>query len=265
MMRKAHITVLGARGSIPVSGSRFARYGGSTTCFALVVGGVTVAFIDAGTGLINADALGLKLAPSVEVFLTHYHWDHIQGLSMMRELWSGACAVCVWGPDDPAEILERAISPPLFPVSIADVASIRFASSDGPVDIGGLTITPFAVHHPQGACGYRVDGPSRSVAIVTDHETGTNLDSGILDAVRGADVLLHDAQYLPDELAAHRGWGHSTHEGATSAARAAGATELILTSHDVGRTDTAIDEMVESARRAFPNTEAARPGMEIAL
>lgn len=264
-MRKAHITVLGARGSIPVSGSPFARYGGSTTCFALVVDGVTVAFIDAGTGLIDAVTYGLEIASSVGVFLTHYHWDHTQGLSMMDEMWSGSRDICVWGPGDPEAILERAISPPLFPVSITDVPSIRFESADGPIEIEGLTITPFAIDHPQGALGYRIDGPGRSVAVATDHEAGTDVDSEILAAISGVDVLIHDAQYLPEELQAHEGWGHSTYEGATRAAGEAGVTELILTSHDPRRTDTAIDAMVESARRLFPNAEAARPGMEIPL
>lgn len=264
-MHKAHITVLGGRGSIPVSGSMFARYGGNTTCFALVVDGTAVAFIDAGTGLIDSASHGLQLAPSVGVFLTHYHWDHTQGLSMMDEMWSGACDICVWGPGDPAEILERAISPPLFPVSIRDVPSIRFASSDGPVEIGGLVVTPFAVHHPQGASGYRIDGPERTVAIVTDHEAGSDLDAGVLAAISGADVLIHDAQYLPEESEAHAGWGHSTHEDATKIASLAAVSELILTSHDPRRTDSAIDEMVADACEVFPNTDAVYPGMEIPL
>jgi ribonuclease BN (tRNA processing enzyme) len=264
-MSNAHITVLGARGSIPVSGSRFARYGGSTTCFALVVDRVTVAFVDAGTGLVDAGLLGLDLAPSVGVFLTHYHWDHTQGLSMMDEMWSGACDICVWGPDEPQAILERAISPPLFPVSIADVPSIRFVHMDEPVEIDGLTITSFAVHHPQGALGYRIDGPNRSVAIVTDHEAGTTLDTGILAAISGCDVLIHDAQYLPAEADIHIGWGHSTYLDAVRAAKGADVRELVLTSHNPDRSDTAIDEMVGSSRALSVNTEAARPGMEIPL
>jgi len=264
-MHKAQITVLGGRGSIPVSGPRFARYGGSTTCFALVVDGIAIAFIDAGTGLIDTATHGVRLAPSVGLFLTHYHWDHTQGLSMFEELWTGACDVCVWGPDDPKSALERAISPPLFPVSIVDVPSIRFASADGPIEIGGLVITPFAIHHPQGACGYRIDGPHRSVGIVTDHEAGTDIDSGVLDAIEGVDVLIHDAQYLPEDLAAHQGWGHSTYVHAIEAAEAAGVAELLLTSHDPRRSDSAIDAMVASARKIFPDTDAARPGMEIPL
>ena len=264
-MSNAHITVLGARGSIPVSGSRFARFGGSTTCFALVVDGATVAFIDAGTGLIEAGLMGLELAPSVGVFLTHYHWDHTQGLSMMDEMWSGACKICVWGPDDPQAILERAISPPLFPVSIAEVPSVRFQRMDEPVEIEGITITSFGVNHPQGALGFRVDGPNRSVAIVTDHEAGTSLDAEILTSISGSHVLIHDAQYLPLEVEAHIGWGHSTYVDAARAADAAEAKELILTSHNPDRSDVAIDEMVDLTRDLFRNTEAARPGMEIPL
>lgn len=248
-----------------MSGSRFTRYGGSTTCSALVVDGVTVAFIDAGSGLIDAGLMGLDLAPSVGVFLTHYHWDHTQGLSMMNEMWSGACDICVWGPADPQAILERAISPPLFPVSITEVPSVRFRHMDEPVEIDGLAVTPFNVNHPQGAFGYRVDGPKRSVAIVTDHEAGTALDSEILDAIAGIDVLFHDAQYLPREAKAHIGWGHSTYEDAARAAAAADVNELVLTSHNPDRSDVSIDEMVDNARGLFRNTEAARPGMEIAL
>jgi len=264
-MSNAHITVLGSRGSIPVSGSRFARYGGSTTCFALVVDGATVAFIDAGTGLIEAGLLGLELAPSVGVFLTHYHWDHTQGLSMMDEMWSGACEICVWGPADPQVILERAISPPLFPVSISDVPSVRFQHMDEPVGIEGVTVASFDVNHPQGALGFRVDGPNRSVAIVTDHEAGSDLDAEILTSVSGSDVLIHDSQYLPAEVDAHVGWGHSTFADAAKAAEAADVRELILTSHNPDRSDIAIDEMVDRARDLFRNTEAARPGMEIPL
>ncbi len=264
-MPNVQITILGARGSIPVSGSQFNRYGGSTTCFGIAVDGVATAFVDAGTGLVDTATYDLDLAPSIGVFLTHYHWDHTQGLSMFAEMWSGDRDVCVWGPDDPGPILERAISPPLFPVSIAEVPSIRFASADGPIEIGGVTITPFAVNHPQGAFGYRVDGPDRSVAIVTDHEAGTDIDEGVLAAIAEADVLIHDAQYLPGELATHQGWGHSTYQQAVAAAVASGVGELVLTSHDPHRTDAGIDAMVESAREVFANTSAARPGMVIGL
>ncbi len=264
-MSNTMIIVLGARGSIPVSGSEYSRYGGSTTCFALIVADTVVAFIDGGTGLVSALGRRLRLAPSLDVFLTHYHWDHIQGLSMMDEMWAGACDIRVWGRGDPSSTLGHAISPPLFPVSIENRPNIRFEEADGPVERSGVLITPFGVHHPQGACGYRIDGPDRSVVIATDHEAGTDVDTDVTKATLGADVLIHDAQYLPDELAAHEGWGHSSYEQAIVAAERAGVSELILTSHGPHRSDSAIDDMVLAAKDTFANTGAAYPGMEIPL
>ncbi|MGI9665888.1 MAG: MBL fold metallo-hydrolase [Acidimicrobiia bacterium] len=263
-MNDAHITVLGGRGSIPVSGPDFVRYGGNTSCFAIVVGGKAVAFIDAGTGLAAYRSYGIELAPQVAIFLTHYHWDHIQGLSMLDELWRGACDVCVWGPADPREVLVRAIAPPVFPVSI-DEAAVRFASVSDPVEVEGFTVTAFPINHPQGAVGYKVQGPNRSIAIVTDHESGTAIDDGIREAIAGVDVLVHDAQYLPSEVESHAGWGHSTYEDAIAMARSVGVSELILTSHDPARSDRTIDSMMSHVRTEFEASLGAGQGLEVSL
>lgn len=184
---------------------------------------------------------------------------------MFDEMWSGACDVCVWGPGSPEEIPVRAIPAPLFSASIAEVSSIRFVTIDALVEIDGLSITSFAIHHPQGAVGSRIDRPRRSVAIVTDHEAGTDIDADVLDAIAGVDFLIHDAQYLPGELAVLEGWGHSSHEDATGSARAGSVGELVLTSHDPRRSDVAIDAVIESAKEPFLETVAARAGMEASL
>lgn len=250
---------------MPVSGSEFSRYGGNTTSFAIVADGDAVAFIDAGTGFSACRSFGIETAPEVAVVLTHYHWDHIQGLSMSDDIWKGTRDMTLWGPGDPAEVLTRAISPPLFPVSIADAEAVTFATVDGPIELPDLTIEAFPVHHPQGALGYMVRGPHGSVAIVTDHEAGSDIDEGIREAITGVDVLVHDAQYLPEEANTHVGWGHSTFEDAVEMAEAVGARHLMLTSHDPTRTDTAMDAIVEQARARFTETVAAVPGLEIAL
>jgi ribonuclease BN (tRNA processing enzyme) len=264
-MHDARLVILGGRGSIPVSGSEFVRYGGSTTSFAIVAGGHAVAFIDAGTGMYSLHRRGIPLAPAFDVFLTHYHLDHIQGLSMLDELWRRSCDVTVWGPGDPSAVLEKAISPPLFPVSIADDAVIRFATVASEVAVDDCRVASFPVHHPQGAVGYRIDGPNRSVAVVTDHEAGSPLDASVAEAIEGVDVLIHDAQYLPEEVQSHHGWGHSTYVDAIALAEAIGAGELLLTSHDPGRTDDQVDAVVEEARARFPATGAVFEGMEVPL
>lgn len=264
-MTGAHVTVLGARGSIPVSGPEFVRYGGNTSSFAVSVGDVTVAFVDAGTGLAAYRSFVGTLAPSISLFLTHYHWDHIQGLSMLDEMWRGTCDVRIYGPGDPGRVLSEAISPPLFPVAIGDSESVAFHSMPAEVTVSGLRFTSFPLHHPQGSIGYRIDGPSRSIAIVTDHESGTPIDDVVAEVIEGVDVLVHDAQYIPAESADHHGWGHSTCKDALVLADRVGATDLILTSHDPGRSDDAIDAILLDIQEDFPGTKAADQGLRIDL
>lgn len=259
------IVVLGTRGSIPVSGAEFVRYGGNTTSFALAVDHQVVGFVDAGTGLLAYPSHDLELAPSIEVFLTHYHWDHIQGLSMLEALWSGDAEIVVHGPGGPEGALTAVITPPWFPVSLADAPDVRFRTLSRPIGIDGLIVTPFEVEHPQGAVGYRVDGPSASCAVVTDHEAGTQRDASIIRAISGVDVLVHDAQYTPEELPARLGWGHSTWEDAVDAAEAAGVRRLLLTSLDPRTTDGGADTILGFAQRRFPNTGIAHPGVEVPL
>jgi ribonuclease BN (tRNA processing enzyme) len=260
------LVVLGARGSIPVSGAEFLAYGGSTTSFAVADGSIVRAFIDAGTGLISFNSHKLELSGSVPVFLTHYHWDHIQGVSMLSEVWAGACLFTFYGPEDPEPMLTRSITPPWFPVALGEAPEpVAFRSLDGPVVAPGMTVTSFPIQHPQGAVGYKVDGPNRSVAIVTDHESSPDSDEVIAKAIDGVDVLIHDAQYLPSEVDSHIGWGHSTWVNAVAMAKRVGATELVLTSHAPSRSDSDIDAMVSDAVAEFPNTVAAGPGMVVSL
>jgi ribonuclease BN (tRNA processing enzyme) len=260
------LVALGARGSIPVSGAEYLVYGGSTTSFAIADGSEIKGFVDAGTGLITFKSYGLELAGSVPVFLTHYHWDHIQGVSMLSEVWAGACLFTFYGPGDPKPMLTKSITPPWFPVAIDEAPEpVAFKGLDGPVVQPGLTVTSFDVQHPQGAVGYRIDGPNRSIAIVTDHESAPDRNDVIAKAIDGVDVLIHDAQYLPSEAPSHIGWGHSTWVDAVAMAKRVGATELVLTSHEPSRSDSDVDAMVADARAEFPNTTAVGPGTEISL
>lgn len=249
-----------------MSGNEFARYGGSTTCIVVARGSTVASFIDAGTGVMAFEAHGLQLTGSIPVFVTHYHWDHIQGVSMLGEVWTGACSFTFHGPGDPREMLTDAIKPPWFPVSLQDAPEpVAYRPVDQPVEFGEIVVTAFPVQHPQGAVGYRIDGPNASVAIVTDHESTPESDTVIADAIAGVDVVFHDAQYLPSEAADHVGWGHSTWKDAVAMAERVGARQLVLTSHDPRRTDEEVDEMIVEAREVFPNTVAAGPDLELPL
>lgn len=265
MADETRLVVLGSRGSIPVAGPEFVRYGGNTSSFAVAVGDRVCAFIDAGTGMVSYRSHGLHLGQSLDVFLTHYHWDHIQGISMLEATWEREKEIVIHGPGGPRGALTAVITPPWFPVSLAEAPAVQFETIARSTESSGMRLTPFKVEHPQGAIGYRIDGPSKSIAIVTDHEAGTGRDRAVVDAIRGVDVLIHDAQYSPSEAEVRRGWGHSTWEGAIVAAEAAGVSRLILTSLDPRSTDDDVDAIVESVRDRFPDVEAAHPGLEVRL
>jgi len=158
-----------------------------------------------------------------------------------------------------------------FSTTIAEPALIAVALkaeelSAGAIDAWGLRVTPEGLHHPQGAMAYRIDGPERSIVIATDHEAGSAADADLLELARGADVLIHDSQYTPEEYASRKvGWGHSTWEDAAAVAEAAGVGQLVLTSHDPDRTDEEVDGIVTKARERFPNTEGAWEGLTLPL
>jgi ribonuclease BN (tRNA processing enzyme) len=264
MTQAAQLVFLGARGSIPISGRDYLDFGGNTTCLAISEDGMMVGAIDAGTGLVRLDDHGLDVPTSLTILLTHYHWDHIQGLSMLPELWNGGHMFTFIGMGDIEATLAGAIRPPWFPVALRESnCALAYESADDPVRLGGVGISSFPVNHPQGAVGFRLDGPRGSIALVTDHESTSECDDIVAPQIEGVDVLIHDAQYLPAELASRHGWGHSTWEQAIVMAERIGATRLILTSHSPRRTDPEIEAIVAEARKRFPNTEAAREGLRL--
>jgi ribonuclease BN (tRNA processing enzyme) len=264
MTQAAQLVFLGARGSIPISGRDYVKYGGNTTCLAICEDDEMVGVIDAGTGLVRLDDHGLDVPTSLAILLTHYHWDHIQGLSMLPELWNGGHMFTFIGAGDIEAMLTGAIRPPWFPIALRESeCALAYRNVDERMRLGDVAVGSFPVNHPQGAVGFRLDGPRGSIALVTDHESTSECDDIIAPQIEGVDVLIHDAQYLPAELARRHGWGHSTWEQAVVMAERIGATRLILTSHSPRRTDPEIDAIVSEARARVPDTEAAREGLRV--
>lgn len=259
-----YIEIHGARGSMPVGTVEFSIYGGDTTCYSLHHDdGTPIAIIDAGTGLrrVLPDTMTAAEASErpVTIVITHYHWDHIQGLSMCAPMWRGDLALRIIGPGDPRRSIGDAISPPWFPASITDL-DVEFITAEDHFRLGDVDVRSFPLHHPQGGRGYRFDDGESSIVVATDHEAGTAADDRVVEMATGADVLVHDTQYRPDEVASKRGWGHSTWEQAVEIATRAGVGQLLFASHDPSRTDAEIDELVRLARHRFTATIAARPG-----
>lgn len=250
---------------MPVGTAEFIRYGGDTTCYSVHHDdGELIAVVDAGTGLRLLYPRLDRAGTTIPFVITHYHWDHIQGLSMCAPMWRGDVSLRIIGPNDPRSAIGTAIAPPWFPVPIVDM-DVEFVTPDGQFTLSGVTVTPFPLHHPQGGLGYRFDWNGESIVVATDHESGTEADAALCEVSQGADLLVHDAQYLPEEIESKRGWGHSTWEEATKMAAASGVGRLLFASHDPSRTDDQVDHLLRLASQSFGGTSAASPGERFQL
>ncbi len=262
----------GARGSVPVSGPQFRRYGGATTCFEIESGGGHRLLIDAGTGALGINQEVDGRPTRFTFLLTHLHWDHTLALPFFAPLYNPQNSFDFYGHRTPEgmsieDALEAVMQPPWFPVSFKSASAVkRFHHLDGePFDIGNIHVTHTQLFHPQGVTGFRLEREGTVLVVATDVEHGDNAsDEALLKLAAGADVLIYDSQYHPEEHATtRRGWGHSTWEAAARVALGAGVERLYLTSHDPSRTDDQIDHIVHQARELFPQTEAIAEGMRI--
>lgn len=273
MARHAHLVVRGATGSMPVSGPARIRFGGHTTCYTLDAMPDEPIVIDAGTGLAFSGDLATGRPTHFHVLLTHFHLDHLLGLQTFRPFFGPEHRFTFYGFAPDREHLRRAIAgvfaDPWFPVQLDDVPSHHeFVLLDGsPLWLGPVLVNVARLHHPQGVTAFRLTHGRRSAVVATDHEAGRpGIDARLVEFALGADVLIHDAQYTPEEHELlYDGWGHSTWKDAVRIAADAGVGTLVLTSHDPFRTDDEIDQIVALARREFPRVEAAYEGLAIPM
>jgi phosphoribosyl 1,2-cyclic phosphodiesterase len=276
--------VWGCRGSLAAPGADTLRYGGNTSCVEVrLASGVTLV-LDAGTGM-RALGVAIDRQPVAElhVLLTHLHLDHLQGLGFFRPLFRPGVDVHLWGPASPVQTLADRIaiylSPPLFPVRLADVPA-RVTFHDAPqeaVSIGSATVRAGRVTHQGPTVGYRIEEAGRTLVYLPDHEPTpgghvaaepTEWLSGH-EIAHGADVLFHDAQYRDDEYAHHIGWGHSCVEHVMAFARKCDAGSVVLFHHDPYHVDDELDAILAAARSRWDGSEdrvrLASEGMTIDL
>jgi phosphoribosyl 1,2-cyclic phosphodiesterase len=272
------VRLWGTRGSLAAPGHATARYGGNTSSVEVRANDGQVIVLDAGTGI---RPLGRALGPvqRVDVFLSHLHMDHIQGLGFFVPLYDPSVEVHLWGPAtseaDLRARLVRYLSPPLFPVHLRDLSRLTVHVLPAtPFDVGAFRIWADRICHPGFTVGFRIGADGGSLTYLSDHEPalGNPAFPGAAAWTSGhalaaeADVLIHDCQYDRSEYPAHVGWGHSTIEHAIALARLAGVRRLIAFHHDPEHDDDTIDRItadaIERLAPSFPVTPGAE-GMQI--
>jgi phosphoribosyl 1,2-cyclic phosphodiesterase len=277
----------GVRGSIAAAGPETAQVGGNTSCVEVRVGdgaedgGETLIVLDAGTGLRRLGE-SLRGPVAAHLFLSHLHWDHIQGFPFFAPAYAPGNEIRLYAPERCASngnvrgALDAQMRAPHFPVgldamraelhfcAVAAGAQIVIAGRDGGA---AAMVQTAAAKHPNGCLAYRMSAGGRSVVYATDteHDASGRIDRQLLELARGADVLIYDAQYTADEYAGKRGWGHSTAEEGARLAEAAGVGQLVLYHHDPTHDDWQIARIEAATRARFPNTVAAREGLLLTL
>ena len=262
----------GTRGSVPSPGPDTVRYGGNTPCVEVRTATDSLVILDAGTGIRE---LGRSLLTRAnggpirgDIFLTHAHWDHIQGIPFFGPIFQPGNHFTIWGARTLQTSIDRVVrdqmSPVVFPVTFEELrARIDFREMAEERLAGeGYEVTAFAVRHPGGALGYRfanADGTGASFVYISDNELGDGGHYGMRDSwrqdlvefVKGARVLVHDTTFTAAEYDLHRGWGHSTYSDALDLALDAGVDELVLFHHKPERTDDDIDRCLAECRDAI--------------
>jgi phosphoribosyl 1,2-cyclic phosphodiesterase len=261
----------GVRGSSPTPLFENLEHGGNTSCLEIRPAGGEVLIFDGGTGsrglggALMREAEGGNL--SLKFFLTHFHWDHIQGIPFFAPLYREGNSVTFYSfpeADTLRATIEGQMETPYFPVNFVLHARRDYVQMREPLDLNGPVVRSFPLNHPQHAVGYRIEHQGASIVYASDLEHGNaRLDKVLRDCAEGADVLVYDAQYTAEEYATRAGWGHSTWAEATRVARDAQVKQLILFHHDPAHGDDMMREIVDRARQSFENSHAAREGWTI--
>ena len=266
----------GARGTLPVPGIQFSRYGGNTNCTEVTCGDTTIIF-DAGTGIRELGSVLLNQAPEqkIHLMLTHAHYDHIEGLPFFAPFFSSGSRIDVYsgeldGISSTREIFSNFMKRPFFPVGpdvfAANVVLNDIHSGDTFSISDGIQIRTVRLNHPGGATGYRVDYAGKSFACITDTEhIPGKPDQGIIELIDGIDLFIYDASLTDEELPDFEGYGHSTFEEGLRLSKEAGAKAYMAFHHMPFRTDDELDHIKKKILDVDSNNGIAREGDSISL
>jgi len=279
------ITFWGTRGSIASPGPDTILYGGNTTCLEITTASGRTVIIDAGTGIRSlGDALAQRNSPlTAHLLMTHIHWDHVWGFAFFGPVFQPNTRIVVDGSPRGMEGLRRVFSKDYldgtWPITFDDLKATIEATRELPgarMSLDGTLVESQFLQHPQGGMGFKFTENSGTFVFLTDNELLDKPWSGpsfkdFAQFCRNADILVHDCQYLPEEMNIRRGWGHSDLDSVVRLALEADVKRLVLFHHDPWRTDQAVSTMVDrcadmldSANSAI-SVQAAQEGSTLEL
>jgi phosphoribosyl 1,2-cyclic phosphodiesterase len=272
------VTFYGTRGSIPVPEGESVRVGGNTPCILLTFQTGRIAILDAGTGIrkLGKDLLddSHEQFDNILIALSHTHWDHIQGFPFFKPAYDPrrhfTIAICGKGehPVKLENIFGMQMQQEYFPTPLEKMgATMTFWAPNITQyeTLAGVTIVASRLNHPGDAYGYRIEEAGKTLVYCTDVEHVNGLDPSVVALSRDADLLIHDAQYTPEELNGKRGWGHSSWEQAAEVAKKAGVKRLALFHHDPEHTDSFLLRIEKECQESFQNSFLAREGAQIRI
>ncbi len=247
----------GSRGSIPVSGSEFMKYGGDTTCLEIRAKSGDIIIIDAGTGIRRlGNRLSAEGRHKYHFIITHAHWDHLMGFPFFKPLYDDRTEIYMHRSPFPKKFMENMISkvmtPPNFPVRYSELKAGLLYKTGRPDSfrIGSITVIPIPLSHPNKGMGYKFIEDGKIFVFLTDNELGYIHPGGAsyedyCNFASSADLLFHDAEYTAEEYESRILWGHSIYTEAVDLAIKAGVKRLGLFHHNQDRTDKEIDGIVD--------------------
>jgi len=262
----------GVRGSVPWATPESIGHGCNTPCLEIRDDSSgRLLILDAGSGLVGLGADIGETPEPAPILLTHYHWDHTQGLPFFAPFYRPGWTSAVWAPvleDVSCEWVEAIFKSPYFPVPFEHLPNRPRVTlvRPGTIEINGFRIGVQPLNHPGGAFAYRIHGEHGDFVYATDHEFGdAGKDAELARFASGAAALVSDAHFTPDELLQYKGWGHASWREVSEFAAGCDIGQLWLFHHKPGRTDAEMNAIEADARQIFPQTTAAREGMVIAL
>jgi len=266
----------GVRGSIATPEKDKLKYGGNTTCFELIDDDGNIIIFDAGSGIRK---LGKYLVEKnnhrkINLFFTHYHWDHTQGLPFFAPIYRPDTELIMYGAKRGKMGIKEALGGQLsklyFPVSLDHMsANKQFIDlqRDEKITIGNNVIYWRNLNHPQGCFGFRIENKNRIIAISTDNEhIPGKISENVSFLAQDSDIFIYDCNYTDEEYQnGHQGWGHSTPQEGIKIAKKAKAKKFVLFHHDPSHPDDFLDKMVNETKKLFPNSIGAKEGLVLEL